>query len=66
MSFKKTSDQKRIKKPTTFEIETLIEMCVQNDCTMEMLIDALRCNVVSQELSIQVHYLKTRKLPGEE
>jgi hypothetical protein len=61
----KTSDQKRIKKPSEFEIKTLIDMCVENDCTMETLIDAIHSNVCSEPISVQVEFLKTGRLPGE-
>jgi hypothetical protein len=46
-----------------FEAETLREICKNNDCGMDTLIDALMNNVVSQEISIQIEYLKTGKLP---
>jgi hypothetical protein len=49
--------------PTKFEIETLREICRENDCDMEMLIDALMNNIVSEQLSIQIYYIKTGELP---
>jgi len=48
---------------TAFEKQTLREMCERNDCDMETLIDSLMCNVVSEQISIQIHYLKTGELP---
>lgn len=62
----KTSKNELIKNPSKFEIETLKNICFENDCTMEILIDAIMNNVVSQEISMQIRYLKTGKLPGED
>lgn len=46
-----------------FEINTLREIALENDCCIEMLIDALQNNIVREQISIQVHYLKTGELP---
>jgi hypothetical protein len=58
----KTSKGERIKNPSSFEIETLKVMCSENDCTMEMLIDAIHSNYCSEPISCQVHYLKTGEI----
>lgn len=55
----KTTDGKLIKNPSVFEIQTLKDMCIGFDCTMEQLIDAMMNNFVSESISIQVDYLKT-------
>jgi hypothetical protein len=49
--------------PSRFELETLREICSANDCSMEMLIDALMNNVVREQIAAQIHYLKTGELP---
>ena len=62
MSVVKTSKGERIKKPSAFEIQTLIDMCIENDCTMEMLIDAIHSNYCSEPISCQVHFQKTGEI----
>lgn len=65
--FKKgVSMEKKINtKLSRFERETLTQMCVDNNCDMSTLIDALMSNVVSEQLSIQIYYLKNGELPPE-
>jgi len=43
--------------------QALEGLCERNDCTMDQLIDALMSNVVSEQLSVQIHYNKTGELP---
>ena len=50
--------------PTQFEIDGLRDLCKNNDCDMPTLIDAVMSNVVSEQISIQIHYKKTGELPG--
>ena len=52
--------------PNQFEIEGLRELCKENDCDMKMLIDAFMSNIVGEEISKQIYFLKTGKIPGEE
>jgi hypothetical protein len=49
-------------KITKFEAETLRDLCINNDCDMETLFDALENNIVTEQLSIQIKYLKTGEL----
>lgn len=53
----------RVKNPTKFEIQTLKDIAKNNDCTMEQLIDALMSNIVTEQISIQIHFNKTGELP---
>lgn len=54
---------KRRMRVNEFEIQTLREIAERNDCPIEMVIDALMNNVVSEQLSIQIEYMKSGKLP---
>ena len=36
------------------------------ECSVDCLLDALECNVVSEQIGWQVRYQQTGKLPGEE
>jgi hypothetical protein len=41
----------------------LDDLCINNDCTMDELIHALECNVVSEQLRIQIVFNRTGELP---
>lgn len=41
----------------------LEELCENNECTIDELINALMSNTVREELSVQIKYNKTGQLP---
>ena len=52
-----------MKKISAMNREALEGMCENNNCSMDDLIDAMMSNVVSEQISIQIHYNKTGELP---
>ncbi|HEX2959106.1 MAG TPA: hypothetical protein VHO70_19880 [Chitinispirillaceae bacterium] len=50
-------------RPNEYEIAILQDICEQNDCTMDVLFEALTKNIVREQLSDQIHFQKTGELP---